>query len=154
VITAEMVSERVIAAFEVDRRLPRVAGPKAPGGSHPTVFRSEDERREVAELRKLDRIEDEAPTVPPTRYEIAQADEAFEWMNAVARLDADAVKALHLWGRREAQPIKRKGAKSLRSIAADLGIKPMQITRLKNRAIDMIGSMLAYRLELNSTTIH
>jgi hypothetical protein len=59
VITADEVSERIVAAFEVDRRLPRNRTPKAPGGSHPTVYRSEDERREVAELRKLLRMEDD-----------------------------------------------------------------------------------------------
>jgi hypothetical protein len=172
VITAEMVSERVIAAFEVDRRLPRVRKPKAPGGSHPTVFRSEAERREVAEARKLLCMEDDPePTIHPTLYEIAQAEEAFEWIAAVAstgsrvvtstdaedgrtfktreveKASVDMALALRLWGVRKAQPIKTKGKRSLRSISVDLGLMPMDITRRKDKALSLIVERL-------NSTIH
>jgi hypothetical protein len=143
VITADEVSERVIAAFAIDRRLPRVAKPKAPGGSHPPVWRSEAERLEVAQARKADGIQDDEPVrIHPSEAEIAAAEAAFAWLPPVAAANREAYDALRIWAAREAQPVKTKGAKSLRSIAADLGILPMQITRGKNRALALIAERL------------
>jgi hypothetical protein len=166
VVTADEISERIVEAFKVDRRLPRVKSPKAPGGSHPTVFRSEKERLEAAEARKLADIEDEPITIRPTQAEIAQAEEAFEWISAVAstgsrvitanddedgrtirisendQASLDIALALRLWAAREAQPVKTKGAKSLRSISASLGMPPMKLIRRKDKALSLIVERL------------
>jgi hypothetical protein len=149
VITAEQVSERVVAAFEVDRRLPRVRKPKAPGGSHPTIFRSEALRFEVAQARKLAGIEDdETPTLHPTRYEVAEMESAFAWLPALATADREAYDCLRIWAARQAQPVKTKGKHSIRSIAAGLGMPPMKLLRRKDKALSLIVE------RLNSTTIH
>jgi hypothetical protein len=147
-ITAEQVSERVIEAFKIDSRLPRVAKPKAPGGSHPTVYRSEALRFEVAQARKLAGIKDDEPVrVHPTPSEIETMEEALAWLPPVATADRKAYDALRIWAVRKAAPVATKGAKSLRSIAAGLDIRPMEITRRKARAIGMIVEQL-------NSTIH
>jgi hypothetical protein len=167
VITAEQISDRLVEAFKIDARLPRVASPKAPGGSHPTVFRSVALRYEVAQARKLAGIEDDVTVrIHPSAAEIAQAEEAFEWIAAVAstgsrvitaadaedgrtfrtresdQASLDMALALRLWAIRKAAPVATKGAKSLRSIADGLGILPMQITHRKDRALSLIVKRL------------
>jgi hypothetical protein len=141
VITAEQISERIIAAFEVDRRLPRVKSPKAPGGSHPAVWRSEEERLEVAQARKAEGIRDDEPVrIHPSHDEIAEMEEAFESLRDLARVDREAYDCLRVWAKRMAEPVATKGAKSLRSIAACLGMPPMKLIRRKDRALDLLVS--------------
>lgn len=148
-VTAQQVSDAVVSAFEVDRRLPRVKSPKAPGGSHPPVWRSEQERLEVAQARKADGIQDDEPVrIHPSEAEIAAAEAAFAWLPPVAAENREAYDALRIWAAREAQPVKTKGKRSLRSIAADLGILPMQITRRKDKALSLIAE------RLNAPTLH
>jgi hypothetical protein len=171
VLTEDQVSERVVAAFEVDRRLPRVAKPKAPGGSHPTVYRSEALRFEVAQARKLAGIKDDEPVrIHPTQAEIAQAEEAFEWIAAVASIGSrvitsrdaedgriirtrendqaslDLALALRVWAARQAEPVKTKGKNSIRSIAAGLGMPPMKLLRRKDKALALIVERLGSTL--------
>src|ERR1700677_4098089 len=125
-ITADMVSERVVAAFAFDRRLPRVVKPKAPGGSHPATFRDREEIAEVEEARRLVGIkDDEAPTIRPSQVEIAEMEVAFEWLYRLATLgsklrtgaDGECIReadplnleaciALRHWAARMAEPVK------------------------------------------------
>jgi hypothetical protein len=147
VVTAETVSERMVAAFEVDRRLPRIAKPKAPGGSHPAVFRSHDEIAEVEAARKAAGIkDDETVRVHPTRDEIAEMEKTFAWLPPLAAADYEAYKCLRVWAARMAQPVKTKGKHSMRSIAERLGMPPMKLLRRKDRALDLIVK------QQNSTT--
>jgi hypothetical protein len=149
VVTAQQVSERVIAAFEVDRRLPRVQKPKAPGGSHPTVFRSEALRFEVAQARKLAGIRDDEPVrIHPSHDEIAEMEAAFAWLPPVAAADREAYDCLRVWAARMAEPVATKGKHSIRSIAASLGMPPMKLLRRKDRALSIIVD------RLNVPTLH
>jgi hypothetical protein len=148
-VTADEVSQRVIAAFAVDRRLPRVKSPKAPGGSHPPVWRSEEERLEVAQARKAQGIRDDEPVrIHPSHDEIAEMEGAFAWLPPVAAANREAYEALRIWAKRMAEPVATKGKHSLRSIAAGLGMPPMKLIRRKDRALSIIVE------RLNAPTLH
>jgi hypothetical protein len=60
----------------------------------------------------------------------------------------DLALALRIWAARQAQPVKTKGAKSLRSIAARMGMPPMKLIRRKDKALSIIVE------QLNAPTIH
>lgn len=149
VITADEVSERMIAAFAIDRRLPRVAKPKAPGGSHPAIYRSPELRAEVEAARKLAGIkDDETVRVHPTHDEIAEMKSTFALLPDLAAADREAYDALRIWAARRAEPVATKGKHSIRSIAAGLGMPPMRLLRMKDRALDLIVK------QQNAPTLH
>lgn len=148
-ITAEEASKQIVEAFAIDRRLPRVAKPKAPGGSHPTVFRSEALRFEVEQARKLAGIkDDETPRIHPSQAEIATMEKTFEWLPALAAADREAYDCLRIWAARQAEPVKTKGKHSARSIAVAMGMPPMKLIRRKDKALSLIVE------RLNAPTLH
>jgi hypothetical protein len=139
-VSAERVAERLIEAFAVDARLPRVARPRAPG-SHSTVKHSADDMAQW-EVEKFD-ADKALSRIHPQPDEIAAMERAFDWLPPVARADADAYEALRHWCRRMAEPVASHGKRSLRSIAAALGIPPMKLLRRKDKALGIIVANLA-----------
>lgn len=138
--TPQLVAEKLIEAFRIDARLPRVAKPKAPGSAHPQMEYS-DEERECWEEVKID----------PTRFhpsfkEIETMEERFEWLYAVAETNVAAALALRNWILWAMRGSIRSGGKksdaSLRSFARKIGVDQSTITRRKDRALSIIVSML------------
>jgi hypothetical protein len=135
-LTIEATAKRVVDAFAIDRRLPRVRSPKAPGNAHPAVFRSEAERLVVALARKADRIEDDEPIIPPTKAELTTMDETFSWLRQLAVVDLDTHDALRAWAKRKAGC-----GRSIRAIAKDMGTSAMTLLRRKDRALALLVSL-------------
>jgi hypothetical protein len=102
-----------------------------------TALTPEEVSSRLIEAFRIDRM------THPTKAEIAKMESAFAWLPAVAMADREAYDALRLWATRMAQPIKLKGAKSLRSISASLGLQTMQIGRRKDRALSLIVERIA-----------
>jgi hypothetical protein len=138
--TTEQVSERMVEAFKIDRRLPRVQSPKAPGGAHPPIARSTALRYEVAMARKLAGIEDEPATIRPTQTEIDAMEKTFALLPDIFAADREGYECLRVWCARMAEPVKGKGERSLRSIAERLGMPTMKLLRRKDRARSLSSS--------------
>ena len=68
---------------------------------------------------------------------------AFDWLPPIASADADAYEALRHWCRRMAEPVASHGKRSLRSIAAALGLPAMKLLRRKDKALALIVANLA-----------
>ena len=134
-MTPEQIANAIVAAFDVDRRLPRVAKPKAPGNSHPTVYRSPELRAEIEAARKFAWIKDDPAPVRPSPAEIATMESTFARLLRVAAADREAYEALRAWAARMAG-----GKRSIRSIAAALEISPMQLLRRKDRALRLLAA--------------
>jgi hypothetical protein len=125
-LTADVVAERLIEAFAINRRLPRIERPRAPG-SHMRVVHSRADVKDW-EVEELD------PTrLPPTPPEIVAMERAFSWLLPVAEASLENYQALKAWC-----SVKLTGKPSLRSIARSWGIPPMKFLRRKDRALAMI----------------
>lgn len=98
--TPHHVACRLIEAFRVDRRMPKIERPKDPGSAHPTIEYSDEERADW-ELNHID-----ADRLPAKPDEIARMVEAFEWLQIIRDSDWNAQFALKNWARNES--IKRK----------------------------------------------
>jgi hypothetical protein len=137
--TPSHVSLRLIEAFRIDKRLPRVASPKAPGSAHPQIEYTDEERAE------WETIPYDPSRAYPSPAEIATMEECFGWLSALAVLDLNACLALRMWALRMAGGnTNRSGVRSLAGTARSLGIAKSTMTERKDRAISLIGSMLCY----------
>jgi hypothetical protein len=125
-LTADAIAERLIEAFAVNRRLPRIERPRAPG-SHMRVVHSRADMKEW-EIEELD-----PARLPPQPAEIAAMEQAFAWLRPVAAASLENYDALKAW-----VLAKLHGKPSLRSIARSWGIPPMKFLRRKDRALAMI----------------
>jgi hypothetical protein len=128
--TPDHVARRMVEAFRVDRRLPRIERPKAPGSAHPTM---EFSREEIAEWEP---IEIDPSRFAPTRVEIAAMEAAFAWLLIVRESDPDAQFALKIWA------LSAASGNSLRRFCRKTGAHRVTLLKRKDRALRVISSEL------------
>lgn len=128
--TPEHVARRLVEAFRIDRRLPRIERPKAPGSAHPQIEYTEEER-EAWEVIPLDMAR-----IAPSLEEIETMDACFAWLAMVSRVDLDAHFALKNWARLKAEN------SSIRKFCRQHGIGHVTLIHRKNRATAKIVGKL------------
>ncbi len=135
--TPDHVARRLIEAFRVDRRMPRIESPKQPGSAHPSIEYSREEM-EIWETVPID-----PSRFIPTRAEIDVMETAFGWLTRMSVIDFDGVVALRVWALRTAGGKTRRGsAASVRTLARKLGVADTTLLRRKDRALSSIASTL------------
>jgi len=128
--TPDHVARRLVEAFRIDRRMPRIERPKAPGSAHPAM---EFSREEMAEWGA---IEIDPSRFLPTRPEIVAMEEAFAWLLIVRESDPDAQFALKIWA------ISAASGHSLRRFCRKSGMVRVTLQKRKDRALKAISSKL------------
>ena len=128
--TPDHVAGRLVEAFRVDRRMPRIERPKAPGSAHPTM---EFSREEMAEWEA---IEIDPSRFAPRRSEIAAMEEAFAWLLILRESDLDAQFALKIWA------LTTASGHSLRRFCRETGMVRVTLQKRKDRALKAISSKL------------
>lgn len=78
--TPDHVASRLIEAFRVDRRMPRIERPKSPGSAHPAMEFSREE------MDEWEAIEIDPSRFAPRWDEIAAMEEAFAWLLIVRKV--------------------------------------------------------------------
>lgn len=132
--TLDHVARRLIEAFRIDRRMPRIERPKAPGSAHPTMEYSREEK-EIWETVEID-----PKRFAPTPAEIAAMETAFGWLR---QIDFDKADSLRAWSiRQTGTAIKRASGNSVRSIASKMGVSHVTLLKRKDRALSSIASRL------------
>ena len=132
--TPDHVARRLIQAFRIDRRMPRIERPKKPGSAHPTVEYSREEM-EIWEAVPID-----VRRFAPTPIERLEMEVAFAWLHMIA--DAESL-ALRAWAIRQAGGgLCGRSGNSIRSIAASQGVSHVTLLKRKDRALLSIASRL------------
>lgn len=135
--TPTHVARRLIEAFRVDRRMPRIERPKSPGSAHPAMEYSREEM-EIWETVPLD-----PSRFIPTHPEIDLMETAFAWLQIINRTDFDGLVALRIWAIRMSSGATRRGSgTSVRAIACKLGVSHIKLLRRKDCALSAIASEL------------
>jgi hypothetical protein len=133
--TPQHVALRLIEAFRIDKRLPRVASPKNPGSAHPQMEYSDEEKAE------WEHIPYDPSRAYPTPAELTTMEERFEWLYSVAETDLNAAFALRAWS------ICKVSEQSARKFCRQHGIGQGTFRARKDRALSIIVSMLCDELE-------
>ena len=132
--TPRHVARRLIEAFQMDARMPRVKTPKRPGGSHPAIVYT---REELAEH------EQEPQRFPLSLREIAVMETVLDWLLIVRVADEAAYFSLRAWLLFERN--KRAGGKNCRSVVQlceRIGVKRVTFIDRKDKALWLICSRL------------
>lgn len=127
--TPEFVGRCMIEAFRIDRSLPRIERPKAPGSAHPQIEYSEEEREAWEEI-PLD-----PERMMPSPLAKARMETIFEWLTDL-RDGSELQFALKNWA------MRRASGTSDRRIAGKLGMVRVTLTRRRDRALSAIASRL------------
>jgi hypothetical protein len=128
--TPEHVGKRLIEAFAVDRRLPRIERPKAPGSAHPQMTYTAEEMEEW-----------EAIPIDPKRFapqpdELAAMEAAFDWLQIVRESHHGIHFAVKNWA------LCRASGRSTRKLCVLTGMSPATFRDRKDRALFLITSRL------------
>ena len=139
----EHVGRRLVKAFMTLDRLPRVRGPREPGGhwplhavewadqlAHAELDESEKRSRQIAQNRSILR---------PTSAEIAEMEMAFDWLRALRVVDSGMALVTSLWALYSARH------RSLRRLCAQKQWAPYTFYRKRAKALAYLAEWLNAR---------
>ena len=90
--TPELVQSRLLEAFRIDRRMPRIERPKQLGSAHPTMEYSAEEKAE------WEAVPIDPSRLPPTREDISYMERVFAWLLFLVGAAFDQLRvALKAW---------------------------------------------------------
>ncbi|WGJ15593.1 hypothetical protein QEV83_04810 [Methylocapsa sp. D3K7] len=140
---AELVGKRLVQAFATLDRLPRMRGPREPGGHWPrTVTEWADQlaQAELAESERRARQEVANRTViRPTALEIQRMDTALEWLRELRDLDTGMALVTTLWALRSAR------GRSIKKLCIEKQWAPHTFFRKRAKALASLADMLNAR---------
>ncbi len=139
----EHVGERLVKAFRTLDRLPRVRGPREPGGHwvrHAIEWADqlaqaelpEDERQERAERRN-------EALLRPTGAEIKQMDQVLEWLRELRAADPGMALITTLWAYRAAKH------RSIKALCKERHWAPHTFYRKRAKALEHVAALLNAR---------
>lgn len=136
----EHVGRRLVRAFETLDRLPRVRGPREPGGHWPLhavewadqlaradLDESEKRMRDIAQNRSILR---------PSAAEIAEMETAFDWLRELRAIDSGMALVASLWALCSARH------RSLRRLCAQKQWAPYTFYRKRAKALAHLADWL------------
>jgi hypothetical protein len=139
----EHVGRRIVKAFVTLDRLPRMRGPREPGGHWPQHAIEWADRLAQAELSEAERRTREAAqnfTIPrPTAAEIAAMEAAFDWLRELHGVDSGMASVASLWALSAAR------RRSVRKLCAKRGWAPYTFYRKRAKALAYLADALNAR---------
>lgn len=141
--TSDHVGRMLVKAFMTLDRLPRVRGPREPGGHWPGHVTEWADQLAAAELDESERRDREHSrnrvTIRPTAVEIAQMETAFEWLRDLRAEDSGMALVTSLWALRSAR------GRSVKKLLAEKKWAPHTFYRKRAKALDFLAARLVAR---------
>ncbi len=141
--TPDDVARCLVAAFTVMRKLPRVRGPRQPGGHWPRHIVEWADQLAQAELPPAER---EARALArndlafrPSPTEIKRMDEALDWLRDLRNEDAGLALILTLWAYRAAS------GRSVQKLCRERNWAPHMFYRKRSKALATVADTLNER---------
>ncbi len=139
----DLVGKRLVQAFVTLDRLPRLRGPRQPGGHWPRIVTDWADQLAQAELEESERQTRQQISnhvvIRPSAAEIAQMDAAFEWLRELRAKDTGMAIVTTLWALRTAR------RRSIKVLCAEKQWPPHTFFRKKAKALAAIAEMLNAR---------
>jgi hypothetical protein len=141
--TGDHVGRMLIKAFMTLDRLPRVRGPREPGGHWPGHLIEWADQLACAELAESERRDRERArnrvTMRPTAVEIRQMDAAFDWLRELRDEDPGMALVTSLWALRSAR------GRSVKKLLAEKRWAPHTFYRKRAKALEFLATRLDAR---------
>lgn len=139
----EHVGKRLVKAFVTLDRLPRLRGPREPGGHWPRHSVEWADQLAQAELDESERKERERAgnrtMIRPTSLEIAQMEAAFDWLRELRAADSGMALVTSLWALRAAR------GRSVKALCAEKKWAPHTFYRKRAKALSHLAAWLNAR---------
>ncbi|MGH6823470.1 MAG: hypothetical protein ACREC4_08270 [Methylocella sp.] len=140
---AGLVGKRLVEAFAVLDRTPRVPGPRAPGGNWPRTVTEWADQLAHAELEESERRtrgeEANRSVIYPSAAEITHMETAFGWLSEMRAKDSGMALVATLWAMRAAR------GRSIRRLCAEQHWVPYVFFRKRAKALEFVAAMLNAR---------
>jgi hypothetical protein len=140
---AEHVGHRLVRAFETLDRLPRVRGPREPGGhwpKHAVEWADQLARADLDESERRTRdIAQNRSILRPSATEIAEMETAFDWLRELRAVDSGMALVASLWALSSARH------RSLRKLCAQKQWAPYTFYRKRAKALAYLADWLNAR---------
>ncbi len=139
----EHVGRRLVKAFVTLDRLPRVRGPREPGGHwplHAVEWADQLARAELDTSEKRTReIEQNRTILRPSSAEIAEMEMAFDWLRELRGVDSGMALVASFWALCSARH------RSLRKLCAQKHWAPYTFYRKRGKALSFLADWLNER---------
>jgi hypothetical protein len=140
---ADHVGKKLVHAFVTLDRLPRVRGPREPGGHWPRTLTEWADRLAQAELEESERRARERAynrtVIRPSAIEIQRMETAFEWLRELRDLDSGMALVTTLWALRSAR------GRSIKKLCQEKQWAPHTFFRKRAKALETLAQMLNAR---------
>lgn len=140
---AGLVGKRLVQAFVTLDRLPRLRGPREPGGHWPRTVTEWADQIAQAELESSERYARQQISnrvrIRPMAAEIAKMESALEWLRNLRAEDPAMAVLITLWALRTAR------GRSIKALCAEKQWPPYTFFRKKTKALATIANMLNAR---------
>jgi hypothetical protein len=140
---AELVGKRLVQAFATLDRLPRLRGPREPGGHWPRTVTEWADQLAQAELAESERRAREhvsnRTVIRPSAVEIQRMDAAFEWLRELRDVDSGMALVTTLWALRSAR------GRSIKKLCTEKQWAPHTFFRKRAKALACVAQMLNAR---------
>jgi hypothetical protein len=137
---AEHVGKRLVKAFVTLDRLPKVRGPREPGGHwpmHAVEWADQLARAELgAEEKRARDIDQNRSISQPSSAEIAQMEMAFDWLRELRAVDSGMALVASLWALCSARH------RSVRRLCAKKQWAPYTFYRKRAKALEHLAQSL------------
>ena len=141
--TPDHVARRLVDAFTTLDRMPRVRGPRQPGGhwpSHRLEWADQVAQAELPEAEKRERADlRNQAALRPSGVAIAQMDIALDWLRDLRAVDSGMALITTFWAIRAAR------RRSVRALCREKGWAPHTFYRLRAKALDHLAARLNAR---------
>lgn len=140
---AEQVAKALIKAFVTLDRLPRVRGPRQPGGAWPAHTVEWADQLAQAELDAEERRQRAAAMnrviLRPSNADIAQMDIALDWLRELRGVDSGMALVATMWALRAAR------GRSVKALCREKGWAPHTFYRKRAKALSTLAGWLNER---------
>lgn len=140
---ADLVGQRLVQAFVTLDRLPRLRGPRAPGGHWPRTVTEWADQLAQAELEESERrTRSEAANrtvIRPSAAEITHMETAFAWLSELRVEDSGMALVATLWALRAAR------GRSIKKLCAEKQWAPHTFFRKRAKALASLAQALNAR---------
>ena len=141
--TPDHVARRLVIAFRILDRLPRVRGPRQPGDhwpGHRVEWADQLAQAELPDSERRDRAEwRNRVGLKPTGVEIAQMEASLDWLRDLRATDSGLALVTSLWALRAAR------RRSVRGLCREKKWAPHTFYRLRARALGHLAATLNAR---------
>ena len=138
--TPEHVAVRLIEAFAIDRRLPRIERPKSTGSTYSVSKITAEEMAQwgitAEEMAKWEQSEIDPKRFPPLPADIRVMERAFDWLPFVYESRPSMHFALKIWA------IAKAGGRSAKGFCNNNGLPWATFRSRKDAALSLIASRL------------